>query len=115
MPPMNRILLVEDHAAMRELVLRELQQAGVAIDAVGRVSEAETCLSQARYAALVLDRGLPDGDPQALRRSSVRPLRVAQDVLDQPAFKADRADVTLQLQEPDTDVRIEADASAFSF
>jgi len=59
---MNRILLIEDHAAMRELVLRELQLAGIAVDAVSRVSEAEACLAQARYAALVLDRGLPDGD-----------------------------------------------------
>ena len=45
LPAMNRILLVEDHAAMRELVLRELQQAGIAVDAVGRVSEAEACLA----------------------------------------------------------------------
>lgn len=59
---MNRILLVEDHAAMRELVVRELQQAGIAADAVARVGEAEACLAQVRYAALVLDRGLPDGD-----------------------------------------------------
>jgi len=51
-------------------------------------------------------------DAQALRRSSVRPLRVAQEVLDHLAFKADRADVTLQLQEPDADVQIEADAGA---
>lgn len=62
LPAMNRILLVEDHAAMRELVMRELHQSGIAVDAVGRVSEAEACLAQARYAALVLDRGLPDGD-----------------------------------------------------
>jgi len=59
---MNRILLVEDHAAMRELVTRELQHAGIAADAVGRVSEAQACLAQVRYAALVLDRGLPEGD-----------------------------------------------------
>ena len=59
---MNRILLVEDHAAMRELVARELQQAGIAVDAVGRLSEAEACLQQVRYAVLVLDRGLPEGD-----------------------------------------------------
>ena len=59
---MNRILLVEDHAAMRELVALELRQAGIAADAVGRVSEAEACLAQVRYAAMVLDRGLPDGD-----------------------------------------------------
>ncbi len=47
---------------MRELVVRELQHAGNAADAVGRVREAEACLTQVRYAALVLDRGLPDGD-----------------------------------------------------
>lgn len=47
---------------MRELVVLELQHAGIAADAVGRVSEAEACLAQVRYAALVLDRGLPEGD-----------------------------------------------------
>lgn len=47
---------------MRELVVRELQHAGIAADAVGRVREAEACLTEVRYAALVLDRGLPDGD-----------------------------------------------------
>jgi DNA-binding response OmpR family regulator len=59
---MNRILLVEDQAPMRELVVLELQRVGIAADAVARVSEAEVCLSQVRYAALVLDRGLPEGD-----------------------------------------------------
>ncbi|MCU0774572.1 MAG: response regulator transcription factor [Ideonella sp.] len=59
---MNRILLVEDQAPMRELVVLELQRVGIAADAVARVSEAEACLAQVRYAALVLDRGLPEGD-----------------------------------------------------
>jgi DNA-binding response OmpR family regulator len=59
---MDRILLVEDHPAMRDLVARELARSGIAADAVGRVGEAEACLAQVRYAALVLDRGLPDGD-----------------------------------------------------
>lgn len=59
---MNRILLVEDQAPMRELVVLELQRVGIAADAAARVSEAEACLAQVRYAALVLDRGLPDGD-----------------------------------------------------
>ncbi len=59
---MDRILLVEDHPAMREMVAFELARAGIAADAVGRVGEAEACLAQARYGALVLDRGLPDGD-----------------------------------------------------
>jgi DNA-binding response OmpR family regulator len=59
---MNRILLVEDHSDMRELVAHELRRAGIAADAVARLSEADACLAQVRYAALVLDRGLPDGD-----------------------------------------------------
>ena len=59
---MNRVLLVEDHPSMRTLVARELHSAGIAADAVGRISEAEVCLTQAHYAALILDRGLPDGD-----------------------------------------------------
>lgn len=59
---MDRIILVEDQPAMRELVVRELARAGIAADAVGCVSEAEASLAQVRYAALVLDRGLPDGD-----------------------------------------------------
>jgi DNA-binding response OmpR family regulator len=59
---MDRILLVEDHPTMRELVARELARAGIAADAVSRVAEAEACLAQVRYAALVLDRGLPEGD-----------------------------------------------------
>ncbi len=59
---MNRILLVEDQAPMRELVVLELQRVGIAADAVARLGEAEACLRQVRYAALVLDRGLPEGD-----------------------------------------------------
>ena len=59
---MDCILLVEDHPAMRELVVRELARSGIAADAVGRVSEAEASLAQVRYGALLLDRGLPDGD-----------------------------------------------------
>ncbi|MFM8768440.1 MAG: response regulator transcription factor, partial [Rubrivivax sp.] len=74
---MNRILLVEDHAHMRELVARELQHAGIAADAVGRVSEAEACLAQVRYGALVLDRGLPEGDALSwLRRLRARQVLV---------------------------------------
>jgi len=51
-------------------------------------------------------------DAQALRRRTVKPLQVAQEVLDHLAFKAHRADITLQLQEPDDDVQIQADAGA---
>ncbi len=51
-------------------------------------------------------------DPQALRKSRVRPLEVAREVLDHLAFKAHRLDVTLHLQEPDGEVQIEADPGA---
>jgi DNA-binding response OmpR family regulator len=62
---------------MRELVARELQHAGIAADAVGRVSEAEACLAQVRYGALVLDRGLPEGDALSwLRRLRARQVLV---------------------------------------
>jgi len=59
---MNRVLLVEDHPAMRALVAHELARSGIAADAVGSSGEAEACLAQVRYAVLVLDRGLPEGD-----------------------------------------------------
>ena len=51
-------------------------------------------------------------DPQAMRRSAVQPLEVAREVLDHLAFKANRADITLHLQEPEGAVQVEADAGA---
>jgi DNA-binding response OmpR family regulator len=74
---MTRILLVEDHPDMRDLVALELARSGIAADAVGSVSEAEACLAQLRYGALVLDRGLPDGDALPwLRRLRARQVLV---------------------------------------
>jgi signal transduction histidine kinase len=51
-------------------------------------------------------------DAQAMRRSPVCPLEVARRVLDHLAFKANRSDVTLHLEEPEDPVRIEADEGA---
>ncbi|MCE2912167.1 MAG: ATP-binding protein [Rubrivivax sp.] len=51
-------------------------------------------------------------DPQAMRLGPVRPLDVARAVLDHLAFKAQRADITLHLQEPEVEVQVEADAGA---
>ncbi len=62
---------------MRELVVLELQRVGIAADAVARLSEAEACLAQVRYAALVLDRGLPEGDALPwLQRQRARQVQV---------------------------------------
>jgi signal transduction histidine kinase len=51
-------------------------------------------------------------DAQAMRRSAVRPLEVAREVLDHLAFKAHRADFALHLREAAVEVQIEADAGA---
>ena len=59
---MNRILLVEDHERLAQLVSKGLANAGIAVDVVDRVSAAWAALQQIPYRALVLDRGLPGGD-----------------------------------------------------
>ena len=59
---MNRILLVEDHERLALLVSTGLVAAGIAVDKVQRLDAAWSALQQVPYGALVLDRGLPDGD-----------------------------------------------------
>ena len=59
---MNRILLVEDHARLAELVSNGLSAAGIAVDVVQRIDAAWSALREMSYGGLVLDRGLPDGD-----------------------------------------------------
>jgi|SRR6218665_547133 len=59
---MNRILLVEDHERLARLMSKGLTDAGIAVDVVDRIGTAWSALRQLPYRALVLDRGLPDGD-----------------------------------------------------
>lgn len=59
---MNRILLVEDHERLAELVCKQLATVGIAVDVFDRVETAWAAIRQVPYQALVLDRGLPDGD-----------------------------------------------------
>ena len=63
---MNRILLVEDHERLAQLVSNGLGAAGIAVDAVRRMDAAWYALQQVSYGALVLDRGLPDGEGMTL-------------------------------------------------
>lgn len=63
---MSRILLVEDHERLAQLMRAALSAAGIASDVVGRGAAAWTAMEQLGYRALVLDRGLPDGDGLAL-------------------------------------------------
>ncbi|HET6828001.1 MAG TPA: response regulator transcription factor [Ramlibacter sp.] len=63
---MNRILLVEDHERLARLICKKLNMQGVAVDVASRIDAAWAAMTQVPYEALVLDRGLPDGDGLAL-------------------------------------------------
>ena len=68
-----KVLLVEDHAAMREMISDHLVERGFTVDAVGRAEDAHAALAVASYDALVLDLGLPDTDGmQFLREARAR-------------------------------------------
>ena len=57
-----KILLIEDHAALREMVAGHLTSRGFAVDEAASADEARAALSVTSYDVLVLDLGLPDGD-----------------------------------------------------
>lgn len=59
---MSRILLVEDHERLAQLICKGLAAAGIAVDVFPRIDEAWAAVQQIPYEAVVLDRGLPDGD-----------------------------------------------------
>lgn len=59
---MSRILLIEDHDRLAKLMCKGLVAAGIAVDVIDRIDGAWAAIQQMPYQALVLDRGLPDGD-----------------------------------------------------
>lgn len=59
---MSRILLIEDHERLAQLIRKALVAAGIGVDVCDRISTAWAAVQQMPYQALVLDRGLPDGD-----------------------------------------------------
>lgn len=63
---MSRVLLIEDHARMAQLIRKGLTAAGIGVDVSHRIDSAWTAIRQMSYQALVLDSGLPDGDGLAL-------------------------------------------------
>lgn len=65
---MNRVLLVEDHERLASLISKGLSAQGIAVDFAQRIDHAWSALSQVPYEALILDRGMPDGDGLALLR-----------------------------------------------
>ena len=57
-----RLLLIEDNEHLAAAVAQHLKAAGFAVDRVGLAVEGSAALATARYDAIVLDLGLPDGD-----------------------------------------------------
>jgi two-component system, OmpR family, response regulator QseB len=57
-----KILLVEDHRAMRQMIADHLAERGFAVDVVGRGEDALAAVAVASYDAVILDLGLPDLD-----------------------------------------------------
>ena len=55
-----RVLLVEDNEELVSLLVKGLARSGFSADAVGSAGEAAHSLAAMRYAAIVLDLGLPD-------------------------------------------------------
>jgi DNA-binding response OmpR family regulator len=65
---MNRIALVEDHERLATLVRKALAGAGIEVDVFDRIASARHAIAETPYGAIVVDRGLPDGDGLALVR-----------------------------------------------
>ena len=64
-----KILVVEDHSELRELLVSHLQQSGFAVDAVATGGQALTAVRIHHYDVALLDLSLPDMDGmQILRR-----------------------------------------------
>jgi len=70
-----RLLLVEDNEELAQLLANGLRKEGYEIDVLATAADARTAATTMRYAALVLDLGLPDGDGLSI----LRELRQRQD------------------------------------
>jgi DNA-binding response OmpR family regulator len=63
-----RVLLIEDEPHMAQLVSEQVGRAGYMIDHVGSIGDADAAIAVARFALILLDRRLPDGDGLVLLR-----------------------------------------------
>ena len=65
---MTRILVVEDELAVADVIELALRRVGFEVEVVGGRRAAESRLEPGRFAAVILDLGLPDGDGTELCR-----------------------------------------------
>lgn len=65
-----RVLLVEDEAEISALIAFSVEQAGFIVDRVFSCEEAGAALHVGKYALVLLDRRLPDGDGLDLLRET---------------------------------------------
>jgi len=63
-----RLLVIEDNLELAELLRKGLNSAGFVADVVNTAGDARTALATTRFAAVVLDLGLPDGDGLSVLR-----------------------------------------------
>jgi DNA-binding response OmpR family regulator len=63
-----RLAVVEDNLELAQLLSRGLQEKGYETDVLTTAAEARDAVTSTRYAALVLDLGLPDGDGLSILR-----------------------------------------------
>jgi two-component system response regulator TctD len=63
-----RLLIVEDNAELAGLLANGLQGAGYEVDHLASAIDARATLATTRYAAVILDLGLPDGDGLSILR-----------------------------------------------
>jgi two-component system OmpR family response regulator len=57
-----RVLLVEDETDIATIVAAEVRRVGFTVDGVADLAEADSAIRVARYALVLLDRRLPDGE-----------------------------------------------------
>ena len=63
-----RLLIVEDNAELAQLLAKGLRTAGYDNDVLHTAGDAQAALTTTRYAAVILDLGLPDGDGLSILR-----------------------------------------------
>lgn len=64
-----RVLMIEDDRPLAVALTEALKRRGIHSDVAGNIADARQMIEAARYAAILLDLGLPDGDGMTLVRS----------------------------------------------